>query len=185
LPRIPKDEAYKFMNETPKLMDAVFLHISGGGSLTDFADLWNIDFAYVWQWVESNPERAATHKSATKARSDWATEKCLAHLRASATFDIRKLYDEKGVLLAPHKWPEEVAAAVAGLDVSEQYDKDGKITAHVKKTKMNDKLAAIKMQLTVEGKFIEKKELTGKFTIADLVGASFEGEADGSTQTKT
>lgn len=34
--------------------------------------------------------------------------------------DIRKLYRPDGTLLLPHEWPDEIAVAVAGVEVFEE-----------------------------------------------------------------
>ncbi len=57
--------------------------------------------------------------------------------------DIRKLFDEQGKLLHPTQWPDDVAAAVAGMDLVEEWGKgeDGKPeqVGWTKKVKMIDK----------------------------------------------
>lgn len=57
--------------------------------------------------------------------------------------DIRKLFDERGRMLHPTEWPDDVAPAVAGMDITEEWgrDEDGKPERQgtTKKVRMIDK----------------------------------------------
>lgn len=49
------------------------------------------------------------------------TEKILTKMAHLAFADIRKIFREDGTLLLPHEWPDEAAAAVAGVADSQKF----------------------------------------------------------------
>lgn len=62
--------------------------------------------------------------------------------------DLRRLFREDGSMLAPHEWPDDVAASVSGVDVTEEYEGTGesrKLVGHTKKVKIWDKVAALNL----------------------------------------
>jgi phage terminase small subunit len=83
-----------------------------------------------------------------------------------AFIDIRKFYDQNGRLLTPHDIPDEAAAALAGIEVFEEFgfDKNGE-KVHIgdtKKIKTYDKVKALDSLAKHLGMFKEIHELTGK-----------------------
>ena|SRR5690349_988320 len=72
----------------------------------------------------------------------------LDELGRIALSDTRKLFDEEGKLKKPHEWPDDLAHAVAGIEVEELWkpneDGPGKYHAgYVTKVKLWDKNAAL------------------------------------------
>ena len=51
--------------------------------------------------------------------------KVLTQLAYLANSDIRRLYRDDGTLKPPHEWDDETAAAVAGVEVFEEYSGKG------------------------------------------------------------
>lgn len=83
-----------------------------------------------------------------------------------AFVDIRKFYDTNGRLLTPHEIPDDVAGALAGIEIFEEFgfDKSGE-KQHVgdtKKIKTYDKVKALDSLAKHLGMFKEIHELTGK-----------------------
>jgi phage terminase small subunit len=104
-------------------------------------------------------------------------ETILSELLKLATSDIRKLFNENGGLLPPSQWPDDIAPAVASIQVDElfDYDKGEKYQVGVtKKVKLWDKNAALDKLAKHLGLLIEKVELSGKVTLEDLVNGSFK-----------
>lgn len=56
----------------------------------------------------------------TQINADWV----LTRLAAMASADLRKILDEKGRVLPPEQWPDDVAATVTAVDVQG----DGSVT---------------------------------------------------------
>ncbi|WP_181880902.1 terminase small subunit [Crenobacter cavernae] len=68
-------------------------------------------------------------------------ERVLLELSRIAFADIRLLYDANGALLPPRDWPDDIAAAVSGLDTTELLsDGSGGVT---RKVRLADKLGAL------------------------------------------
>lgn len=61
-------------------------------------------------------------KLAQSQRTHITADRVLLEAARLAFVDVRKLYDTDGKLLPVTAWDDETAAAVAGLEVSEQYD---------------------------------------------------------------
>lgn len=67
-----------------------------------------------------------------------------------AYFDLRQLYREDGSLKDPREWDDATAAAVASVEVFEEFAgkrKDRKQIGHTKKVKTWDKNRALDMLL--------------------------------------
>lgn len=100
------------------------------------------------------------------ANTDFTPEDCLRELAWVARADLRAMYDEHGRLKRPEEWPEELARAVAGMDVVVRAstgagDGDEGELIEVRKIKRWDKLKAIDMLMRYHGMFKDKMELTG------------------------
>jgi phage terminase small subunit len=137
------------------------------------------------------PKRESAEASAARllgivrvrARAEFLTGEVLARLRMEseqvlsavsrvAKCDIRKAFDARGAMLPVHLLPDEVAFAIAGLEVVEttvervEKDADGEPTIvsvpiYTKKLRFNDRIAALS-QLGKHFKlFTEKVELAG------------------------
>lgn len=95
------------------------------------------------------PEVRAIIDKATErvlAKSGLTAERTLQELARVAYADIRSLYREDGSLKSPHEWDDDSAAAVAGMDVTEEFEGVGearKLSGYTKKVRMVDKIAAL------------------------------------------
>jgi len=80
-----------------------------------------------------------------RARRTLITQdRVLKELARLAFFDVRQLYDESGNLIPVHQLPEEVAAAIGGLDVVTETTKDLIKTATTK-IKLIDKKGSLEL----------------------------------------
>lgn len=86
----------------------------------------------------------------TAKRLDLEAEDVLREAMRIGLFDPRRLFAEDGSLLPPHRWPDEVAAAVASFEVVE-----GSEGAQVKKVKLWDKNSALEKLFRHLGLFAE------------------------------
>ena len=75
--------------------------------------------------------------------------------------DIRQLFDDNGRLLPVKQWPEDIARAVAGVEVVKRnvYSDDGQ-TDDVIKVKLWDKGARLENLMKHHGKLAEKLDVT-------------------------
>lgn len=111
-----------------------------------------------------------------------------------AFVDIRKYYDQNGRLLDPHNIPDDVAGALAGIEVFEEFgfDKSGE-KQHIgdtKKIKVFDKVKALDALAKHLGMFKNIHEITGKngqplsqpvfsLTMPEGVNVNFPTNTDG------
>ncbi len=92
-------------------------------------------------------------------------ERVLTELARVGLSDIRSLYDDEGRLKHPKDWDENTAAAIAGVEVMEEFEgkgKDKKYVGTTKKVRVFDKVRALEHLGKHLGIFpTEKKEEDG------------------------
>lgn len=94
-------------------------------------------------------------------RLDVSIERTLNEAARLAFFDVRKLFDAEGNPLPVTSLDDDTAAAIAGLEVLEQYEgagADRKLAGYVKKYKLADKNAAIDKLMKHLGMFAKDNE---------------------------
>lgn len=95
-------------------------------------------------------------------RTEITQDKVLNELAKIGFFDIRKLLDSEGNPIPLHELDDKTSAAIAGLDILEEYEGTGKdrvFVGYVKKYKIADKRAALVDIGKHLGMFIERKEV--------------------------
>jgi len=76
------------------------------------------------------------------------SERILTEVARVGLSDLRKLYNEDGSLKLPHEWSDEAAAAIAGVEVLEEFIGKGKartLVGHTKKVRVFDKVRALEL----------------------------------------
>lgn len=80
-------------------------------------------------------------------KHELTTDSVIAELSKIVHADPRKLFAADGRMLHPTEWPDEIAGAVASVEVTEVFDSDGdggkKLIGYTKKLKLWDKNAGI------------------------------------------
>jgi phage terminase small subunit len=75
-------------------------------------------------------------------------DRVLTEIARVAFSDLRKLYKEDGSLKLPGEWSDEAAAAVAGVEVFEEFSgrgEDRTLIGHTKKVRSYDKVKALEL----------------------------------------
>lgn len=94
------------------------------------------------------------------------SERVLTELARVGLSDIRNLYNEDGRLKHPKDWDSETAAAIAGVEVMEEFEGKGKDKKHIgttKKVRVFDKVRALEHLGKHLGIFpFEKREEDGR-----------------------
>lgn len=75
-------------------------------------------------------------------------ERVVQELARLATFDVRKIYNEQGAMKHPHEFDDDTAAAVAGIDIFEEYEgfgKDREKIGETKKIRTSDKVRSLEI----------------------------------------
>lgn len=100
-----------------------------------------------------------------QTRTHITQDRVLLELSRIAFFDPRKLLDASGSPLPLTELDDDTAAAVAGLDLMEEYEGSGKdrvFIGYVKKFKIADKNTALTNAMRHLGMLTDKTEITGK-----------------------
>jgi hypothetical protein len=87
-----------------------------------------------------------------------ATDSVMAELSKIVHADPRKLFDDNGTLLPIRQWPDDMAGAVASIEVDELFDGKGrgrKFIGYTKKVKFWDKNSGIEKAMKHLGLFAE------------------------------
>lgn len=85
-------------------------------------------------------------KEQRSKRTEISADRVLRELLALATSDLRKCFDPSGALLPPHSWPDDVAPAMASIEVEELFEGQGQDRTQIgytKKVKFWDKNTAL------------------------------------------
>lgn len=80
------------------------------------------------------------------SKLEISTERILQERARLSFFDVRKLFDSNGSPIPVHELDDDSAAAIAGLEVVEQFDGNGedrKFVGYLKKYKLADKGASL------------------------------------------
>lgn len=108
-------------------------------------------------------------------RTEITQDRVLAELARIGFADVRRLFTDSGTMITPSDLDDEIAPAVASVEVVERRirGEDDKVEVeHVRKIRLNDKLGALTQIGRHLGMFIDKVEMSGKIGLADrLEGA--------------
>lgn len=119
---------------------------------------------------------------AREQRTQITADRVLQELGRLAFSDIRKLYNEDGSMKLPHELDDDAAAALSGIDVTEEFTGKGderELAGFTKKAKVFDKGAALTLAMRHLGMLKDKvavggaddmppirNEVTGQLTIS-------------------
>ncbi len=109
--------------------------------------------------------RVAQLKDLQAKRLEVTADRVLKEYAKLAFLDIRKAFDADGNLKAISELDDDTAAAVAGIDFEEVFDRGkraGVAIGRIHKIKLSDKKGALDSIAKHLGMFIDKTELTGK-----------------------
>ena len=163
----PADREYHFFSD-PKRMEHITLHVANGGSLIDIAKAALIPYSKIMAWVRADKVRLDAYNAALEDRKEWTKETVLREIRELGTFDIRKILNESGGILPPSQWPDEIAKAIVGMDVSEERV-DGEVVGEIRKIKTVDKLKSLEMVAKNLSMLIEKHDVRHEVTLDQLI----------------
>lgn len=113
-------------------------------------------------------------KKARSERTEIKQDRVLQELAKLAFFDVRRLYDADGNPIPIHKLDDETAAAVAGLDILEEYEGHGEdrvFIGYTKKYKLTDKTANLTLAMRHLGMLKDKVEVEFKNGLAGRMAA--------------
>jgi phage terminase small subunit len=113
----------------------------------------------------AKPMVAEAIQAAMKARSERTgitQDRVLAEYAKLAFLDPRGFFGASGALIPIHQLPANVAAALAGVEVTDSYDKATDSLVTTKKIRFADKKGALDSVARHLGMFVDKHEVTGR-----------------------
>lgn len=124
------------------------------------------------------PEIAEAIRADLK-KFDIESEDVLRGISRLMSSDLRRCYAQDGQLLPIHQLPDDVAAAIAGIEVIIRHipGTDPVEVEHVVKIKLWDKTRALEMAGKYKKLFTERVEHSGTLTLEELVAGSREPDA--------
>lgn len=109
----------------------------------------------VAQAIESGKARIAT-------KLEFTAERVLKELARLVTFDVRKLYNADGSMKHPTELDDDTAAALAQIEVMEEFEGVGaerELIGLTKKVKTFDKNTSITTAMKYFGLLVDRKEV--------------------------
>lgn len=140
----------------PNNIEVIIDHVANGGSVIDLCKLWQMKYSDIMRKIRAIPETKAAYEQALLDRDEWAKERLMSEVRSLSTYSIKDALNPDGTFKPLHELPDELAAAIKEIDI------DGVL-------KFSDKLKAIDLFGKQLGVFIEKKEISGKVTLEQLI----------------
>lgn len=116
-------------------------------------------------------EAVSTAMKEREKRTQITQDRVLQELARIAFFDIRKLYNEDGSMKAPQELDDDAAAALSGIDVTEEFQGRGEDREHIgftKKAKVFDKGTALTLAMRHLGMLKDKVEHSGEIKSPEL-----------------
>lgn len=92
-------------------------------------------------------------------------DRVLTEISRLSFADLRKIHNEDGTLKLPHEWDDEIAPAIAGIEIFEEFSgrgEDRKLIGYTRKVKVFDKPRSLEMLAKHLKLISDKVELTGK-----------------------
>ncbi|MDR1947608.1 MAG: terminase small subunit [Desulfovibrio sp.] len=111
-------------------------------------------------------ESLETAMKKRERKIEITAEKVLEQYARFAFADVRQLFQEDGRLKPMSEWPDDAAAAVAGIETMEL---DGEVPGLVRKLKLVDKRASLADIGKHLGMFKEQIEVNGKIDLATVL----------------
>lgn len=111
-------------------------------------------------------------KAARSERTQITADRVLQELARLAFVDVRRLYRDDGGMKAPHELDDDTAAALAAVDVVEEFGPPGEegreLVGYTKKAKLYDKGAALALAMRHLGMLKDKVEHSGEIGLKGL-----------------
>lgn len=163
----------------PDLLTDIAAHVANGGSLIGLCQVWDIRYSdvVVWIYKKDHPERQELYENAMKAGTEWAFNRVLDEVKALGFTDLADAYDESGNLKDVQQMPANLRAAIAGIDVTEEFSGRGESRekiGYTKKLKLFDKLKALELLGKQLGMFADRLNVKIGLSLEQLVDGSRE-----------
>lgn len=120
-------------------------------------------------------QQAVRERSAATAnRLEMTKDRIILEAARIALFDIRKLYRPDGSLKLPHELDDDTAAAIASIEIVEEFSGKGgdrELIGYTKKVKVVDKKGSVELAMKHLGLLKEKVEVDASDRMVALIQA--------------
>jgi hypothetical protein len=73
--------------QNPDLLDNICAHVSSGGSVITLAELWQVNYGVLMNWIRLDKDRQDRYAKALQDRKEWSLETVLHELTKIGTAD--------------------------------------------------------------------------------------------------
>lgn len=147
----------------PQMIDIIIRHVQNGGSAIDLCREFQIDYSGIMNYIRSKDEYKKRYDNALVDRKEYDRERAEKEYRALSMYNIKDAVHADGTPKKIHEMPESLTAAIKEIDA------DGSV-------KFVDKIKALDSHSKITGLLTDKKEITGKVTLVDLLTQIDEAE---------
>lgn len=102
----------------PATLDDVLSFVMDGGTVAEWAVSKDVQSGALRVWFEADPDRAKMLADAETTRRAQLTDVAFTTIRQLATTDIRTAFKADGTLKKPKDLPDDLAAAVNGIETT-------------------------------------------------------------------
>lgn len=157
----------------PQTLRDLCSFIVESGTLAEWCRKYDVKYVEVHAWLHDvdHPSRLEAYTLALEGRDSYMGDMLKAGLRDIAMADVRKLYDNRGKLIDPHKLPDELARVVTSVEE----DEDARTGNVKRKVKLESRKGGHELLGRALGLYRDRVEHEGKLTLEQLVAGSHEG----------
>lgn len=139
------------------IIDEIVAIIANGGDLLDWCNVNRIRYSDCIKWINNNDDRKDIYRLALDAREEWFYARILKEVHSIALSDIRHAVDEFGNLKDIKDLPDNLAKSISSIDVTQDFDSDGRPTCRTSKIRLWDKMKALDMLNAIVSARIQAK----------------------------
>lgn len=165
----------------PDTLDKLILHVTSGGTLTEFCKAHDVPYNLVSAWLASDDKRDEAYRSAMSKRDEQNKDVIIGQLREMSSADIAEAFDKATNTLLPiHDIPPNVRAMIAAIEVEELFEGRGDNRTQIgylKKIKLWDRNKAVETFARHHKMLVDKVEHNADQTLADLLAQSKKPDA--------
>ena len=158
----------------PGAIDEVCAAITAGSTLVAWCREQALLTSLVAAWIELDDTRRKRYRDALEVRERHHKDEIIEQLRAMITSDITQAFNDDGTLKPLSEIPVGVRHWIAGMEIEEMFEGRGENRTQVgilRKIKLHDKVRSIELLMRNLKMLVEKLEVDGKLSIADLIAA--------------
>lgn len=160
----------------PLLLNEIVVEVAAGGSLAMFCNERKILFRGVLAWLMGDDDRKSAYHEALDVREQHAKDEIIKELFCYLRADVTQAFDDNGNMLRVKDWPRDLQRMLAGMEFQEIFEMQGigkdRERVHVgtlHKLKFFDKPRTIELFMRNLKMLVDKHEIVGKMSLADLV----------------